>query len=51
MGIRILNYLDDWFVLAQSESKLIAHRSLLLSHLECLGLRISFAKSALSPSQ
>ncbi len=41
MGIRILNYLDE----------LLSHRSVLLSHLECLGLRVKLAKSVLSPSQ
>ncbi len=51
MGIRILNYLDDWLILAQSEVELLSHRTLILSHLECLGLRVNFAKSALSPSQ
>ncbi len=30
---------------------LLSHRTLLLSHLERLGLRVNFAKSALSPSQ
>ncbi len=51
MGIRILNYLDDWLILAQSEVELLSHRTLLLSHLERLGLRVNFAKSTLSPSQ
>ncbi len=51
MGIRILNYLDDWLILAQSEVELLSHRTLILSHLEHLGLRVNFAKSALSPSQ
>ncbi len=45
--IRILNYL----ILAQSEDELLYHRSVILGHLECLGLRVNFAKSALSPSQ
>ncbi len=49
MGIRILNYLDEWLVLAQSKAKLISHRTLLLSHLECLGLRVNFTKSMQSP--
>ncbi len=48
MGIRILNYLDDWLILAQSEVELLSHRTLILSHLERLGLRVNFAKSALS---
>ncbi len=51
MGIHILNYLDDWLILAQSEVELLSHRTLILSHLERLGLRVNFAKSALSPSQ
>ncbi len=51
MGIRILNYRDDWLILAQSEAELLSHRTLILSHLERLGLRVNFAKSALSPSQ
>ncbi len=38
MGIRILNYLDDWLILAQSDVELLSHRTLAL-------------KSALSPSQ
>lgn len=49
-GICILNYLDDWLV-AQSEAKLLSHRSLLLSHLECLGLRVNFSKTLMIPSQ
>ncbi len=48
MGIRILYYLDDWLILAQSEVELLSHRTLILSHLERLGLRVNFAKSALS---
>ncbi len=51
LGIHILNHLDDWLILALSEDELLSHRSVLLSHLECLGLRVNFAKSALSPSQ
>ncbi|KAI2664125.1 ORF V: Enzymatic polyprotein [Labeo rohita] len=50
-GIRILNYLDDWLILAQSEAELLSHRALLLSHLECLGLRVNLAKSVLHPSR
>ncbi len=51
MGIRILNYLGDWFILAQSQAVLTSHKTLLLSHLGCLGLRVNFAKSILSLSQ
>ncbi len=51
MGICILNYLDDWLVLAESERQLITHRSLLLNHLERLGLKINPSKSFLFPRQ
>ncbi len=51
MGIRILDYFDDWLVSAQSEAELLYHRSLLLSHLECLELRVNFVKSSLLLSQ
>ncbi|CAM4658873.1 unnamed protein product [Leuciscus chuanchicus] len=50
-GIRVLNYLDDWLVLARSQSELIEHRTVLLDHLENLGLTVNWAKSSLSPSQ
>ncbi len=40
-----------WLILAQSELELLSHRTLILSHLERLGLRVNFAKSALSPCQ
>ncbi len=50
MGNRILNYLDDWLILAQSEAILTSHKTLLLSHLDRLGLRVNFAKSILSCS-
>ncbi len=51
MGIHILNYLNDWLILAQLQVVLISHKTLLLSHINCLGLRVNFAKSILSPSQ
>ncbi|KAL0180309.1 hypothetical protein M9458_025751, partial [Cirrhinus mrigala] len=51
MGVRILNCLDDWLILVQSEDELLSHRSFLFSHLDCLGPTVNFTKSALSPSQ
>ncbi|XDV31685.1 hypothetical protein PO909_002648 [Leuciscus waleckii] len=50
-GMRVLNYLDDRLILAQSHSVLIEHRTILLDHLENLGLRVNWAKSSLSPRQ
>ncbi len=51
MGVHILNYIDNWLILAQSEAVSTSHKTLLLSHLGRLGLRVNFAKSIRSPSQ
>ncbi len=50
-GVRILNYLDDWLILAQSREQLCAHRDLVLRHLSQLGLRVNWEKSKLVPTQ
>ncbi len=50
-GVRILNYLDDWLILAQSRRQLFAHRDLVLKHLSLLGLRVNWEKSKLVPTQ
>ncbi len=50
-GIRILNYLDDWLILAQSRDTLLSHIDSLLIHLESLGLCVNRQKSILAPSQ
>ncbi len=49
--MRILNYLDDWLILAQSRKQLCAHRDLVLKHLSLLGLRVNWEKSKLVPTQ
>ncbi len=51
VGVRILNYLDDWLILAQSRKQLGDHRDLVLRHLSQLGLRVNWEKSKLSPVQ
>ncbi len=48
-GVRILNYLDDWLILAQSQDQLCEHRDMVLSHLSQLGLQVNWEKSKLSP--
>ncbi len=48
-GVRILNYLDDWLILAQSREQLCEHRDLVLSHLSQLGLQVNWEKSKLAP--
>ncbi len=50
-GVCILNYLDDWLILAQSQDQLCEHRDLVLSHLSQLGLRVNWEKSKLLPMQ
>ncbi len=50
-GIRILNYIDDWLILAQSRALLCEHRDMVVSHLSRLGLQVSREKSKLSPMQ
>ncbi|XP_067307869.1 uncharacterized protein [Pseudorasbora parva] len=44
-GVRILNYLDGWLILAQSKDQLCEHRDLVLIHLSQLGLRVNREKS------
>ncbi len=51
LGVRILNYIDDWLILAQSREQLGDHRDLVLRHLSQLGLRVNWEKSKLSPVQ
>ncbi len=50
-GVCVLNYLDDWLVLAQSQTQACSHRDLVLNHLSSLGLRTNPQKSVLIPCQ
>ncbi len=50
-GVRVLNYLDNWLILAQSRAQLCEHRNMVLSHLSRLGLLVNWEKSKLSPVQ
>ncbi|KAI2653826.1 Gag-Pol polyprotein [Labeo rohita] len=40
-GIRILNYIDDWLILARSQELALRHRDVVLAHLRSLGLRLN----------
>ncbi|KAL0195214.1 hypothetical protein M9458_008786, partial [Cirrhinus mrigala] len=51
MGIRILNYLDDWLIIAHSRDLLCKHRDLVLQHLSHLRFQVNQEKSRLSPVQ
>ncbi len=50
-GIRIINYIDDWLILAQSHQLAVRHRDVMLAHMKELGLRLNGKKSVLSPLQ
>ncbi len=50
-GVRILNYIDDWLILTQSERRAAQHRDVVLAHMKVLGLRLNPKKSVLSPLQ
>ena len=50
-GIRMLRYLDDWLILAESRTTCIQARDRLLQVCEELGLQVNFKKSSLIPSQ
>ena len=50
-GIRMLRYLDDWLILAESRTTCIQARDRLLHLCEELGLQVNLRKSSLVPSQ
>ncbi len=50
-GICILNYIDDWLILAQSEQVAVRHQDVVLAHMRDLGLRLNAKKSVLPPVQ
>ncbi len=50
-GIVVLNYLDDWLILAHSRELVSRHRDIVLGHIHSLGLRMNAKKSVLLPSQ
>ncbi|KAK3556183.1 hypothetical protein QTP70_005576 [Hemibagrus guttatus] len=50
-GICVLNYLDDWLILAHSKVIAASHRDVVLAHMRSLGLKINPEKCVLCPSQ
>ena len=50
-GIRMLRYLDDWLILAESRTTCLQVRDRLLQVCEELGLQVNLRKSSLIPSQ
>ena len=51
LGVRLIHYLDDWCLFAQSESLLLSHRDLALEMFYGLGLLVNKEKSVLEPVQ
>lgn len=50
-GMRILPYLDDWLLCAQSPAQAKVNTQRLLNHISALGLSVNFEKSKLQPMQ
>ncbi len=50
-GIRIMNYIDDWLIVAQSHQLAVWHRDVVLAHMKELRLWLNAKKSVLSPLQ
>ncbi len=50
-GIHVLNFLDDWLILAHSRELVSRQRDIVLRHIHSLGLRMNAKKSVLLPSQ
>ncbi len=50
-GSRVLNYLDDWLILAHSRELVSRHKDIVLGHIHSLSLRSNAKKSVLLPSQ
>ena len=51
LGIRLIIYLDDWFLLNQSKTQLISDRETVLNLLTKIGFIINLKKSSLTPTQ
>lgn len=46
-GVLVLNYINDWLILAQTRELAICHRDLVLNHLQSVELRLNPQKSML----
>ena len=51
MGVRMITYIDDILVIAESRNQALEHLQALVHLLECLGFIINTEKSVLTPDQ
>lgn len=50
-GLKILTYIDDWLIIADSREKVIQNTFRVLTHIKALGFRVNVSKSSFTPSQ
>ncbi|XP_048010529.1 uncharacterized protein LOC125244496 [Megalobrama amblycephala] len=50
-GLRILTYIDDWLIIAESKEKVQRDTRRVLTHITSLGFRVNVNKSNFTPSQ
>ncbi|KAK7898748.1 hypothetical protein WMY93_019601 [Mugilogobius chulae] len=50
-GLKVLSYLDDWLICAESQTQVMRDTRFLLCHVDRLGLKVNLEKSCLVPSQ
>ncbi|XDV17714.1 hypothetical protein PO909_023534 [Leuciscus waleckii] len=50
-GLRILNYIYDWFIIAKSKEKVSLDTGRVLAHITSLGFKVNASKNNLTPSQ
>lgn len=50
-GLRILTYIDDWLIIAESKEKVLQDTCRVLTHITSLGFRVNVSKSNFTPSQ
>lgn len=50
-GLRILTYIDDWLIIAESKEKVLQDTGRVLAHITSLGFQVNVGKSNLTPSQ
>ncbi|XP_056093378.1 uncharacterized protein LOC130072339 [Rhinichthys klamathensis goyatoka] len=50
-GLRILTYIDDWLIIAESKEKVLQDTDRVLAHITSLGFQVNVSKSNFTPSQ